>query len=574
MNRVSGCALLCLLLAGCGGGGGSGDGGGDGGGTPGDVPVGNTGNGAGGQVTDGPGTGTDRLDPLDNTLASAWTRAGAARAEAVPSASTGRGAARNVILFVGDGMGIGTETAARILDGQNRGGSGEENVLSFEAMPFAGLSRTYNVDAQTADSAGTMTAMMTGVKTDAGVINVAERVERGECGSVPFNELVSALQLAELGGLATGVVSTARLTHATPAATYAISAERNWEDISDMPAKAVEAGCEDIASQFVAFEERLEARYPGADVDGIEVAMGGGRRHFLPADVRFNTPDSFSPVEGDRTDGRNLMTEWQALYPTGTLAIDQAGFDAYDPESGERLLGLFNESHMQYAELRGEDVSGEPSLAEMTDVALRRLDNDPDGYFLVVEAGRIDHAHHANNSRGALMDTIALAEAVAVARAAADDDTLIIVTADHSHVFTMAGFAARGNPILGLVQAAGDNAPSLAADGLPYTTLAYRNGLGFRQLGAGADPDVIYSTGPAAGGRQDLSSVDTTSSGYAHEVLVPLTSETHGGEDVAIHAQGPGAPLLQGTNEQNMIFHVMEHAADLGGRAEAVLGTP
>jgi len=573
--------LLCLLLAGCGGS----DGGG--GGTTGDIPVGNTGNGngggsgngnggggGGGPVTDGPGTGADRLEPLDNTLASAWTQAGAARAEAVPSAATGRGAARNVILFVGDGMGIGTETAARILDGQNRGESGEENVLSFEAMPFAGLSRTYNVDAQTADSAGTMTAMMTGVKTDAGVINVAERVERGECGSVPFNELVSALQLAELGGLATGVVSTARLTHATPAATYAISAERNWEDISDMPAKAIEAGCEDIASQFVAFEQRLEARYPGADVDGIEIAMGGGRRHFLPADARFNTPDAFSPVEGDRTDGRHLMDEWRALYPNGTLAIDQAGFDGYDPESGERLLGLFNESHMQYAELRGEDVSGEPSLAEMTDVALRRLDNDPDGYFLVVEAGRIDHAHHANSSRGALLDTIALAEAVAVARAAASDNTLIIVTADHSHVFTMAGHPVRGNPILGLVREPGESAPSLAADGLPYTTLAYRNGPGFRDLGAGVDPDVIYGTGPAVGGRQDLSSVDTASSGYHHEVLVPLTSETHGGEDVAIHAQGPGAPLLQGTNEQNMIFHVMEHAADLGGRAEAVLGTP
>ncbi|MCB2388025.1 alkaline phosphatase, partial [Thalassolituus alkanivorans] len=98
--------------------------------------------------------------------------------------------------------------------------------------------KTYNVDAQTPDSAGTMTAMMSGIKTDAGVIGVDEDVVRSDCSTVAGNEVVTALELAEIKGLSTGVVSTARITHATPAATYAHAADRNWEDNSDMPAAA------------------------------------------------------------------------------------------------------------------------------------------------------------------------------------------------------------------------------------------------------------------------------------------------------------------------------------------------
>ena len=168
------------------------------------------------------------------------------------------GAAKNIIVFVGDGMGISTVTAARILEGQNLGFSGEEHSLSFDRFPFSGLVKTYNVDAQTPDSAGTMTAIMSGVKTNFGVIGVDQNVQRGNCASQSGSELVSALMLAEVAGMSTGVISTARITHATPAATYAASVERNWEDISNMPVAAVEAGCEDIALQLVQFEDRLE----------------------------------------------------------------------------------------------------------------------------------------------------------------------------------------------------------------------------------------------------------------------------------------------------------------------------
>ncbi len=465
--------------------------------------------------------------------------------------------AKNIILFVGDGMGVSTITAARILDGQNKGLAGEENSLSFESFPFTGMSKTYNVDAQTPDSAGTMTALITGVKTDAGIVGIDEDVQRGDCGSVSGNELVSALELAELAGQSTGFVTTTRVTHATPAATYAKSPERNWEDNSDLPDEAVASGCEDIASQLVSFEQRLKQRFPKADIDGIEVMMGGGRRHFLPNQAS----DDMVLFTGERSDQRNLIDEWQAQYPGGHYIENQAGFDAVDPAKTEKLLALFESSHMRYEADRANDDAGEPSLSEMTAKAIDILDNNENGFFLLVEGGRIDHAHHAGNAFNALTDTIELSRAVDVAlEKTSTDETLIIVTADHSHVFTMAGYPKRGNPILGKVVNVGEDEPAQAEDGMPYTTLGYANGLGFRDLGDETDADVSYSQ-PADTGRHDLSDVDTQAHGYHQEALVPLSSETHGGEDVAIYAIGPGASAVSGVNEQNLIFHIMRRVA-------------
>ena len=280
---------------------------------------------------------------LPNPEATAWFNDGissiAAANEAYKAIKTERGAAKNVILFVGDGMGVSTVSAARIRDGQIKGGLGEENSLSFEDFPFTGLSKTYNVDAQTPDSAGTMTAMMTGVKTSIGVVGVAEGIDRDDCTSANTHKVPSALQMAELRGKKTGIISTARLTHATPAATYAHS------------------------------------------VNSIDVAFGGGRRHFLPKDAAFNSNDADSEVEGDRTDGRNLVTEWTQT-SGGQYVTDSAGFAAITTTP---VLGLFSESHMRYSADRFKDNAGEPSLAEMTSKAIELLEND-NGFFLMVEA--------------------------------------------------------------------------------------------------------------------------------------------------------------------------------------------
>ncbi|MGB3622065.1 MAG: alkaline phosphatase, partial [Ketobacter sp.] len=308
--------------------------------------------------------------------------------------------------------------------------------------------------------------------------------------------------------------------------------------------------------------------------DGIDVVMGGGRRHFLPNDAAYNSADAVSSVEGDRTDGRDLTAEWKQAYPQGVYVYDQFGFDAIDPASTSKVFGLFNESHMQYEADRVNDIAGEPSLSEMTSKAIDVLANNKKGYFLMVESGRIDHGHHAGSAYNALTDAIELSNAVKAAVESVDlSNTTIIVTADHSHVFTIAGYPKRGNPILGKVVSVGSDEPELAADGMPYSTVGYMNGYGMRDLGNETDADEIYGYDINAG-RMDLSSIDTEASGYHQEALIPLGSETHAGEDVAIYGAGPGAHLVSGTNEQSNIFHIMNQVGKLEANADKELSKP
>ena len=284
------------------------------------------------------------------------------------------------------------------------------------------------------------------------------------------------------------------------------------------------------------------------------MALGGGRRHFLPEAVEG----------GRRKDGRDLIAEWQSSYPNGRYVSDSKDLaEVMDTP----VLGLFSDSHMDYAAQRSAADNGQPSLPAMTRKALDLLEDGDDGFFLVVEAARIDHAHHAGNAANALNDTIEMAEAV---QAVVDEvdlrETLILVTADHSHVFTMAGYPRRGNPILGKVIPAWSDEPTLDENGIPYTTLGYMNGRGFRDYGDELNADITYGE-PAVSGRQDIHEVDTTAMGYHQETLVPLGAETHGGEDVAVYAQGPGAGAAVGVVEQNLLFHVMLSATDWEQRA-------
>jgi len=467
------------------------------------------------------------------------------------------GRPKNVILFVGSGMGVSTLTAARILDGQRRGGSGEENLLPFERFPHTALVKTYSVDAQGADPAGSATAIMSGVKANAGTLGMDADAVRGDCASTDGNRLISALELAELKGIATGIVSTGSLTDALPAAGYANVVEQDWEDDASVPADA--AGCEDIASQFVSFGERVLARHDRA-IDGIELAFGGGRQHFLPNEASVDTTDADTTAEGLRADGRNLVDEWQLAYPDGSVVTDSAGFASVDSLP---VLGLFDAAQMHYEADRANDRAGEPSLEQMTRRAVELLATDPQGYLLVVEAARIGDAHAAGSAASALDETLSLARAVSAARDASDPaDTLILVTADHAHALTISGYPRRGNPILGKIVAEGKVDPALASDGLPQTTLGYPNGRGFRDLGAQTDADASYET-PPLGGRRDLSAVDTTSAGFHQETLVPLEATAAGGEDVTLHASGPGASRVNGVIEQNVVFHIVERALQL-----------
>lgn len=450
-----------------------------------------------------------------------WYRAGAARAAANGAM---RGDARNVIVFVGDGMGLPTVAAARILAGQRGGAPGEEHQLAFERFPHTALSRTYNTDAQTPDSAGTMTAIATGAKTRIGHVGVGQGVAEGDCAGTPGNELLTILELAESAGLATGIVTTTRLTHATPASTYAHVPHRGWEADSGMAPEARAAGCADIAAQFVGTPFG----------DGPEVALAGGWGPFLP-DGEVLVP---ADQDGWRRDGRDLLAEWRARHPGGRLVANASGLAT--ASGADKVLGLFAPSDLPYETERGEGV---PSLADMTRAAITRLQRDGDGFVLLVEGGRIDHANHDGNAHRALRETVAFSDAVAVADAMTGDDTLVLVTADHSHVMTFAGYPARGNPILGTVREAGADAAALADDGKPYTTLGYANG-----------------PGAIAGARSDPSDADTTAVGYRQQATVPMRAETHGGEDVGVWARGPGAAAVRGSVEQNVLFHFLVQA--------------
>ena len=456
----------------------------------------------------------------------------------------------------------GTLAAAGMLQGRLKGQRGEESIFSFEQHLVSRLAKTYHTNQQTPNSAGTMSAIMTGVKTDAVVLAVDETATKGDCKSSQGHEMISALEIAELSGKATGIVSTARITHATPAATYAKSASRDWENNSDIPDDQTQ--CDDIALQLINFQQRLASAYPHLNSDGIEVILGGGRRNFLPNQTKFNEENPNSKkAEGKRTDNQHLIRQWQTLYPNGRYVNNRDDFINASKQNNSHLLGLFQPSHMRYDADAKNDALGEPSLSEMTTAAINQLSKNKQGYFLMVEAGRIDHGHHAGNAYNALHETIALSDAVETALNKVDiNETLIIVTADHSHVMTMAGYPKRGNPILGKVIAPNKTTPTLMADGLPYTTLGYLNGRGMHDLGNETDADAVDEH-PINVGRKDISKIDTTTAGYHQEALIPRDSETHGGEDVAIFATGPGAHLVTGLNEQNIIFHILMYASGL-----------
>ncbi|GAD89906.1 hypothetical protein VHA01S_029_00390 [Vibrio halioticoli NBRC 102217] len=456
-----------------------------------------------------------------------WFKEGQSALEQAKKVKPIVGPAKNVILFVGDGMSVGTITAARIYAGQQQGLKGEEYKLSMEALPHMALSKTYNTNMQTPDSAGTSTAMVAGVKTSSGVLGVNETIKRGFCNNVEENKVKSAFQSAAEKGLSVGFVTTTRITHATPAAAYAHSPDRNWESDSSISSYNKNNGCTDIAHQLVNFDHG----------DGIQVVFAGGRREFIDKDMKDE-----QGFAGKRSDGKNLIEEWQKRYPEANYVYDRAGFEKLDDKS--RVMGLFNSSHLEW-ELDRVKENIEPSIAEMTSKALDVLSKNKDGYLLMVEGGRIDHAHHAGNAARALEDTIAFDKAVQAAIEKTDPkDTLIIVTADHAHSFVANGYAERGNDILGLSMSGGK--PNKDLTGKSYTTLMYGNG-----------------PGGIEGARPDVTAKEVASPDYIQQAMIKLKSETHSGEDVAIFARGPQAWLFQGVVEQNYIYHVIADAVNL-----------
>uniref|UniRef100_A0A803TYB8 alkaline phosphatase n=1 Tax=Anolis carolinensis TaxID=28377 RepID=A0A803TYB8_ANOCA len=215
---------------------------------------------------------------------------------------------------------------------------------------------------------------------------------------------------------------------------------------------------------------------------------------------------------------------------------NKTALDAVNEHTTNYLMGLFEPKDMNYELERNNKT--DPSIVEMTEKAIRILRKNPKGFFLFVE-DKIDHGHHSSKARHALTEAVMMDRAIERAVELTDaSETLTVVTADHSHVFTFGGSTPRGNNILGL-------APKMAMDNRSYTSILYGNGPGY------ALKD---------GTRQNVSSVALDKMDYRQQAAVPLASETHGGEDVAIMAQGPMAHLFHGIQEQNYIAHVMAYA--------------
>lgn len=450
--------------------------------------------------------------------------------EASPTVAT---TPKNILFFLGDGMGMTTMTAARIYK------VGEDGELTMDTLPETAFVKTFSRNSQVTDSAPSMAAYMTGVKMDNEVISMSAEtasydpatlkdfVSGADSTCLPSNgkPVTTLLELAKSAGMGTGVVSTARITHATPAATYAHVCHRDGENT--------------IAAQMVPGG----AGYNAALRDGIDVVLGGGLRHF-----------QLKGTGSSRTDTRDLVAEMKAQ--GYNYAANKGEFDKMPPNG--KLLGLFTSSHMSYDLDR--DITKEPSLAEMTSRSIDQLKSNTKGFFLMVEAGRIDHALHETTARKALQDTAAFDDAVKVAidkMKLLDPDlknTLIVVTADHDHTLVLNGYAARtgkttdANPgILGLMRNYLDGSIAKDKDGNPFTIIGFGNGENRPSL------------------RTALTDAQVFDKAYHQEAAIPTAagSETHGGADVFLGAIGRGADTFGGVMDNTNVFGLIRKAMGL-----------
>ncbi|KAG5683693.1 hypothetical protein PVAND_012959 [Polypedilum vanderplanki] len=447
--------------------------------------------------------------------------------------------AKNLILFLGDGLSISTVAATRMYLG------GEEVELDFEKFSHYGLAKTYCVDRQVSDSACTATAFLSGVKNNYRSLGLTANVLSNQCNFNDSDITYSMLKWAQDAGKATGIVTTTRITHATPAGAYAHSPHREWENnaaISSTCRNSNTSRIVDIAHQLIYNEEAQK----------FKVILGGGTRHFLNT-----TMQNEEGRAGERTDGRNLIDEWlqernkigKAKYFWHKQQLDELNVDDTD-----YLLGLFEHDHLMYrldvvnARLQAQ----EPMLTDLTRAAIKMLKKEDNGFVLLVEGGRIDHAHHSNYARKSLDETAEFARAIELAKLMTnEEETLIVVTSDHSHVFTYAGYPLRKNDVL-RTAGRGD-------DRMPYETLSYANGPGYDR------------TFDENGVRANMTEDDFSFRSRRYSAMVSLSSETHAGEDVGVYANGPWSHLFQGSYEQNVIPIAMAYAAKIGPYADIIL---
>lgn len=417
---------------------------------------------------------------------------------------------RDVIFFLGDGMGTQEITAARYYLGVN-------HQLNVDRLPLTGFDTTYSVKPAASapylpdydpDSASTGTAWATGQKT------IDERISQGPSSGekVPGENLETILEKAQAQGKKVGDVSTAEITDATPAVLASHMSLRGCQGPSNMAACPLETkaagGLGSIAEQMVDHK--------------VDVLLGGGRSRFT------------QPITGGPFTGKNVI---QSAEAQGYKYVEDAtALSTYDNKS-KPVLGLFNNGNMSLewtgpvAALgkgnqpavpctEGARPANEPSLAAMTKKAIQLLQNQK-GFFLQVEGASIDKQDHATNACGQLGETVAFDEAIGVALDYQEThpDTLIVVTADHSHTSQIVSEDASGS-------------------GLP----------------------TGYSTNLLTKDGQTLSLTYGTA-GYGGEGKAPVApsgvSQQHTGAVVPVWGGGPRALRVLGTNDHTDLFSTL-----------------
>ena len=286
---------------------------------------------------------------------------------------------KNVIYLIADGMNDGILTAAKYYKDIQDGTLGNDK-LAMDSIR-SGFVKTAWANGPITDSAPAATALSSGYKTNPGVVGL----------NTEGTPQASILEAAELNGLATGIIATAEITHATPAA-FSAHVE-NRKDYNSI------------------MKQQL--------YKDIEVVLGGGSLFFE------------STGGGKRKDGKDLTEDIKDLgydYVTTKSEMNES--------SSDKLWGLFAEKDLAYDFNRvSQEIEEQPSLAEMTEKAIEVLEKDEDGFFLMIEGSKIDWAAHANDPAGAIGDILAFDDAVQVALdyAKENQDTIVVVTTDHAN---------------------------------------------------------------------------------------------------------------------------------------------
>jgi alkaline phosphatase len=464
-------------------------------------------------------------------------------------AAPGKRRAKNVILFIGDGMSVAHRTAARILSkGIKEGHYGGE--LAMDDMPHMALISTAGTDSVVTDSANSMSAYTTGHKSCMNALGVYCAKNKNTLAH-PRVETLTSLVKRKLK-LAVGVVTNTEIEDATPAGMVANTRRRT-----------------DFGNIVQMFSEQQP-----------DVIMGGGSPWFLPKSTQGSRRD-------DEVDYLEKFKGLGYTYVTGNTDMLAAGANP----ATQKLLGLFNTGNIDGALDRRVLKKGtsarfpdQPDLVDMTKVALNVLAKKPEGFVLMIESGRIDKYTHALDWERAVYDTIMLDNAVKVAKAWAQkrkDDTLIIVVPDHTHPISLIGTYDDARPgerlrdKLGIYADAGfPNYPAPDADGYPAKVDVSRR----LALTFGAFPDHCRTgkpdlegpfkpTVPAADGKSEVANEVYCAPGSARmqgNLPVTAASGIHSGDDGILTAMGPGSERFRGHLENTRVFRYIVQALGLG----------